>query len=286
MGVHVVPVRFETDDRFELSGAWFESPAPERVIVLHGATAVPARYYRRFAEWLTTERNAHVLIYDYRDIGLSAQRSARRSTADMAAWGVLDSAAALDFALDTYPDLPVWTVGHSLGGMCLGFHPNAGRIERHIAIASGPAHWIQHPWTAMPKIVAFWFLVGPACVTTLGYFPGRLFGSKVDLPAAAYWQWRRWCMNAEFHRVDWGRALPEPTPERVRCPVELVAFADDDLIPPHQVKKLGRFYPHAETIFRCIEPEDVGLQRIGHIAGFSARCEPAWAHMVRDVRLQ
>ena len=101
---------------------------PRTAIVIHGATAVPCRYYESFARWLSSARQAAVLIYDYRDYGSSARGHLRRARATMAVWGIKDQDAALGFLCKRYPDLPVEVIGHSMGGMFLAFHKNAARV--------------------------------------------------------------------------------------------------------------------------------------------------------------
>lgn len=53
------------------------------VMVLHGATGAPARFYRGFAEWAAAERDLAVLTYDYRDFGASRRRPMRGSKATL-----------------------------------------------------------------------------------------------------------------------------------------------------------------------------------------------------------
>ena len=65
---------------------------PRAAVVLHAATGVPARFYRRFADWLAAERDIVCLTYDYRDFGASGDP--RGSPATMTDWGVRDQQAA------------------------------------------------------------------------------------------------------------------------------------------------------------------------------------------------
>lgn len=249
---------------------------PGVAIVLHGATGVPRDYYAAFARWLAEARGAAVLTYDYRDSGHSARGPVRRSRASMGDWGVLDQGAALEFACETWPDLPVEVVGHSLGGMFLPFHARADRVRQLTAVASGPAFWTRHPPGFLPQVIAFWFLAGPVATLLNGYMPGRLLGLGADLPAPVYWQWRRWCTSPRFHRVDWGGALPQPDPARVTGKVRLVGIADDPMIPPPVVRDLAAFYPQAEIEHLEIAPAAYGLKAIGHLRVFSERCKAAW----------
>ncbi|MEM9009690.1 MAG: alpha/beta fold hydrolase [Pseudomonadota bacterium] len=268
------PVEIQTTDGARLVGQWTVPSQPRAAAVLHGATGVPASYYGRFAAWAAEARGLAVLTYDYRGMGASATGPVREARVSMADWGVRDQSAALDHALMRFADLPVWTIGHSLGGFCLPFHANADRVARHIAVASGPAYWRAHPWRFMPSVLAFWFVLGPAATALLGYLPGHLMGLNADIPGPAYWEWRRWCVRAAFYRPDWGRTLPMPG--RVTCPVDLVGIADDVMIPPHRVAKLAEYFPAAPTRFREIAPADAGVAQLGHIAVFAGRNAGAW----------
>jgi predicted alpha/beta hydrolase len=263
-------------DGTALAGRLFEPDAPERAIVIHGATGVPRDYYARFAAWLSGVRNAAVLIYDYRDCGESAAGPTRAAKATMGVWGVEDQGAALGFLAGRYPELPLEVIGHSLGGMFLNFHQEAERVRRLTAVASGPANWRRHPASFTPLVLAFWFGVGPVLTRALGYTPGRMLGLGADLPAGVYWQWRRWCTSRPFYRVDWGAALPVPDLERVRCPVRLVGIADDPMITPAVVRDLAQFYPRAPIEHLVISPADAGTPKIGHLRIFSERSRAAW----------
>ena len=245
------PVQFSSAPGVILTGTLFlpEGP-PRRTIALNGATGVAHGYYARFAAWLCVREQAAVLTYDYRDFGDSSGGALRSSRATMAEWGAGDQSAAADFLLETFPDVPLWVIGHSLGGLFVPFYAQAEKVERVIAVASGPAHWTLHPLKFMPTALFFWWLAGPLCTLLLGYMPGRLLGAGADLPKGVFWQWRRWCLSRRFYRPDWGGALPEPRFDAVRCPVTLVSISDDVMVPPRAVAGLQLFYPHAEVDHR------------------------------------
>lgn len=77
-----------------LKGSLFRpTSAPKAAVVLHGATGVPARYYRHFATWLSQKGYA-CLTYDYQDFGASATGHPKQAGASMVAWGVQDQAVA------------------------------------------------------------------------------------------------------------------------------------------------------------------------------------------------
>lgn len=273
------PVSFCAGDH-ALAGTLFHpATAPTATIVIHCATGVPQGYYRHFAAWVAERFAALVLTYDYRDFGQSETGTMRASTATMVDWGLHDQSAALDYLVARYPDLPVDVIGHSLGGQMLPFHAQAHRVRRLIAVASGLPYWSKHPAPYMPQVIAFWFLLGPPLVATLGYLPGKIAGLGADLPSGVYWQWRRWCVRHDYFLNDPKTPLPDMAP--ITAEVSLIALADDVMVPPPRVEALGRVYPAAEVQFDVISPGDLGLSSIGHIAPFSRKRAAVWPVLVQ-----
>lgn len=271
-------VEIVTADQVRLQGRLHLPDGPLRkAIVLHGATGVPARYYQAFARWLSYREDAAVLIYDYRDFGWSQQGRIKASRASISDWAFSDQEAALLFALDTFQPLPVEVIGHSLGALGLARHARAGEVARLTAVASGPAYWLDHPLSYLPKVLMFWWLLGPAVVAALGYLPGRRLGFGADLPAEVYWEWRRWCLSRSFNDAEWqARSRTETAHDSPRCPVTMVAIEDDVVISPTMVRRLARSYPEAETSFRLVSPTALGLGPIGHVGVFHERNAAAW----------
>ncbi|SLN39793.1 Alpha/beta hydrolase family protein [Pseudoruegeria aquimaris] len=273
-------IRFPCDGA-ELSGRLFRpSHAPKAAIVIHGATGVPQGFYRPFAEWLSREGYA-CLTYDYRDFGASAVKPPKDSEATMAIWGLKDQPAAQEALETRVPGVPVWVIGHSLGGLMIPFQQGAGRrLSRVITVASGPVHFSDHPLRYKPVTAAFWYGPGPLATAMLGYLPGRAMGLGPDLPAGVYWQWRRWCTTPGFNACDVGRDLPEPDPAAVQCPVKHVAVADDVMVPPAAVWRLMQLYPEAPKRQLTLRPADFGLKRIGHIGMFNGRNAATWPAII------
>ena len=264
-----------------LQGRLFSPPAaPRLAVVIHPATGISQTYYAKFAAWLADSRQAAVLTYDYRDLGASARGPVKASRASMSDWGVHDQSAALDFLCARHPELPVWVVGHSLGGLCVPWHAQARRIERLITVAAGPAHFTRHPLGFLPMVVWFWYLGGPLLTKLYGYLPGKLGGLGTDLPAGVFWQWRRWCTTRRFNRPDWGVAMPEPDLASVTAEMSLIAISDDVMITPDCVRLLAEFYPAARISYQEITPQSIGVDEIGHLRVFSERCRAAWPMLI------
>ncbi|MGB3553473.1 MAG: alpha/beta fold hydrolase, partial [Jannaschia sp.] len=192
-------------DMATLAGTLFPPiGSPRAAVILHGATGVPARFYAHFARWLAATRDIACLTYDYRDFGASG--SARGSRATMTDWGIHDQQAARDWLCARLPQVPLWVIGHSLGGMMLPYQTGLAGIARVVTVASGAVHVSDHPWPYRAFARAFWSLGAPT--RALGYMPGRALRIGHDIPAGVYFQWRRWCLSRAFHGAD--PDLPAP----------------------------------------------------------------------------
>jgi len=249
---------------------------PEAIVLLNGATGVPARFYRAFALWLAAEKKFACLTYDYRDFGASAKQGLRASKATMVDWGVHDQQAARDFATSQFPDVPVWIIGHSLGALCLPFQQRLDQISRVIAVASGPVHVREHPWPYQILARLFWFGHAPLATLVAGYLPGKMLGLGADLPAGVYWQWRRWCTRTDFFAREFGSRLPLPDWTGIKANMKLVAIADDMMMPPASVWKLMEFYPAAKKEQLVLRPEEFGLSKLGHLKAFAEKNRAVW----------
>jgi len=253
---------------------------PRASVVLHGASGVPAGFYRAFATWLAEERDLAVLTYDYRGFAASAQGHPRQSRASMADWGLRDQAAALDWMAARLPDSPRWVIGHSLGGLWMAHHPGMAGVERVITVGSGLAHVSDHPLRYRWRAEMLWRGPVPILARTLGYLPGRALGLGLDLPLQVYLDWRRWCLSHGWNARDFGTRLPMPEPARVRARMRLIAVADDDLVTQPAVWRLMARYPEAHKRQMVLRPADHGLKRIGHLDAFNRKNAVLWPAII------
>jgi len=281
MAALVREVAIPGEGEITLAGTLYEpAGAPERAILLSAATGVSQSYYGSFAAWLAETRNALVLTYDYRDSGASMTGHPRASEALLSDWGVADQVAAFEFLSRQGSNLPIEVVGNSLGGMFLAFYPQADRISRAVIVGAGPGYWLAHPTTFTPQILMFWWLIGPLATALFGYTPGKALGFGADIPSGVYWQWRRWCLDRRFFRIDYGKALPHPEPERLKCPVRVVGITDDVMITPATAARMAEFYSHAEIENMVISPDDSGAESIGHLGIFHERNKALWPKLI------
>lgn len=268
-------VEIPSQDR-TLRGVLFAGPKPRRAIMINGATGIKASYYKPFAEWLASDQNAAVLVWDYRDFGSSGDP--RHSDATMTEWAVTDPTAVHHWLAARFPDLPRWCIGHSLGGMALAFQPDAHQFARVITIGSGQIHTSEYPLFKRIGANALWHLLGPIGCAVRPYFPGRALGLGNNLPKGVFWQWRKWLIHKG--------SLPQDTPlgglqnPGLSCDMTIVGISDDELIAPRYTRRLANWSPNARVTFRELAPQTFGLTKIGHLHAFSPRNKALWPALI------
>lgn len=263
-----------------LAGTYYPPQgAAQANLVLHGATGVPQRFYRHFAHWAAA-RGIGVLTYDYRDFGESQWRPMRQSDATFADWAVRDQVAAQTKLAELAPEGPLWVLGHSLGGLGLPFHGQSERVEKIVTVGAGIGHFMDHPWGYRPKVLAFWFLLGPVATTLAGYMPGKRLLLGADLPAGVYWQWRRWCTRRDFYDRDIGRSLPLPDYTFSGPEIRICVARDDVVVPPVAVRRYAERLAPSGAEYHCLDPADYGLPGLGHIEVLARENARAWAALM------
>ncbi|SLN15749.1 Alpha/beta hydrolase family protein [Falsiruegeria litorea R37] len=252
---------------------------PLAAVVLNGATGVPRDYYRHFARWLVEARGMACLTYDYRDFGTSLKGRLKDSPVTMSDWALIDMPAARFEMKRRFPDVPLWVIGHSVGGMLMPSQDGIEDVDRMIGVCSGLVHHTDHDWPYQGLARLFWFGHVPFLVKVLGYLPGKITGFGADLPPQVYWQWRKWCTSPRSYLPEAGLTIPAPDWGRSRAPVTMIALNDDDTIPPKCVWKLSELYG-AGVEKKTLTPSDYGLKEVGHLGAFARRSRTLWPDLV------
>ncbi len=277
-------VALQADDGYRLTALRYEATAPLRGhLLVAGATAVPQRFYARFAQHAAA-RGYTTLTLDYRGIGLSKPATLKGFSMNYLDWARQDLAAAVDvMASDT---LPLFMVGHSYGGHAFGLLRNHNRVARFYTFATG-AGW--HGW--MPplerlRVLFMWRVLGPVLTRWKGYLPWSLLGMGEDLPLDVYRQWRRWCSYPRYFFDD-----PELAADmarrfaQVRTPIVAANAVDDSWAPPASRDAFMAGYTQAPWQAVTLDTRAgadgakgaIGaIGPIGHMGYFRPKAEPLW----------
>ncbi|WP_068303208.1 alpha/beta fold hydrolase [Pararhodobacter sp. CCB-MM2] len=260
----------------ELTGQLHAVEAPEIVVSINGATGVPSRFYHAFARWLAEEKQAAVLTWDYRDFAGSG--SPYGSGATMTDWATRDPLSVRAALRVRFPSLPIWVIGHSLGGMAVGFQDDIASVDRVITVASGHGHIRDLPMPFRRRARLLWHVLGPLSVLFLDHFPAKRFGLGEDLPKGVFRQWRDWLLSDAALPGD--RRLGGLRQPPYAGVLTTVALADDEMLPPATVRRMAAWHPAATIDYRELTPADFGLEHLGHIHVFSARNAAVWPALI------
>lgn len=264
-----------TPDGTQLAARFYDAEHAVGTVLIVPAMGVSQSYYGAFARWLTAHR-FNVVTFDYRGMGRSRRGPLRGFKADVFDWAQLDTAAMVDVAADRAPQLPLYWIGHSLGGQIFPFVPNNHRVAKMITVATGSGYWRENA-PGLKRIVWWmWYVAAPLSLKLFGYFPGRRLRKIGDLPHGVMSQWRRWCLDPEYV-VGAEGDMARQAFAAVRTPLTSLSFTDDEYMSARNTESLHGFYANAPQERKRFSPEQLGMRRVGHFGFFRAASEaPLW----------
>lgn len=232
-------------------------------VIINPATGVAARYYHRYAHFLTT-CGFDVLTYDYRGIGRSRPERLIKCGYRWRDWGERDFEAALTFMKEQRPNGPLIVVGHSVGGFLPGLAESAPLIDRMLTVGAQYAWWGDYAPRRRLGLFLKWHVAMPAATAIFGYFPGRRLDWLEDLPAGVANEW-------SFRGPRFERSHPQAARQEVlarmaavTAPILAVTVSDDELGTVPAIRRTLGYYAGADRTAVLLEPADYGRIAIGH----------------------
>jgi predicted alpha/beta hydrolase len=268
------PVVLTAEDGYQVNALRYRPAASvtARVIVA-GATGVPQRFYRRFAEHAVS-RGLEAFTIDYRGIGLSRPSSLKGFRMNYLDWARLDLAALVERV--SRESGPIFMVGHSFGGHAFGLLPNHDRIAKFYTFATGAGWHGWMPRAEQVRVLALWRLLGPVMTRLDGYLAWSRLGMGEDLPLDVYRQWRRWCSYPRYFFDDPEMRGIDDIFARVKTPIIAANALDDAWAPPASRDAFMKGYTNAQWRGVDLDPRAEGLGPIGHMGYFRAQAKPLW----------
>lgn len=276
----VSDIRFDAADGYSLAGRVYRPEHARMAILVSSGTAYPMGFYDRIARWLAA-RGAMVLTFDYRGIDKSAPETLKGFDVDYPDWGRLDQPAAVKALAEASGGLPLYHLGHSVGGSFIGFMPNHADIRRHAFVSVGSGYWPHHHRSYNPMELFFWFGFGPMHLRRHGYIKqGRLW-TGTDLPGRVFSTWKRWCQKPDYFLSELrsGQLGPHHYDD-VKSPIRSWLFTDDPIATANSAPVLMSAYSTAPQESVMKSPADYGRAKIGHDGAFRKGMEPLWQEIL------
>ena len=196
------------NDRVLLRGTMFrpkENPEniPNGIITVHSGTGVPQGFYHRFAETVA-EKGYGVITYDYRGIGQSALKTDQNNEdIRMSDWITKDIPGVIEWAKETYPDVPHFAVGHAVGGHGIAYAGSEGTYDA-AALVNCRGMRISKVPSVAGKVRAFFIfnILGPISGFITGHIPASAWRLAVEPPNGVMRQWARWARKEGYFFDD------------------------------------------------------------------------------------
>jgi predicted alpha/beta hydrolase len=262
-------------DGYRLAATLYFAEDSDTVVLINSATAVPRRFYQRFANYIRGH-GWNVVTYDYRGIGDSKPRSLRGFEARMRDWALLDMTAMVDWISSQLSPERLFVVGHSFGGQSVGMLENAHRVDGVVGVSAQSGHWAVQGGSEPVKVRIIVTVLIPLFARLFGYFPWSRFARGEDLPKGVALEWAAWCRNRNYLLDD--PTLPLERYRTFAAPILAYSIEDDDWGTSRAVDEMMRAYLHVTR--RHLRPSDYGLPRLQHMGYFREGSERLWQEAI------
>ena len=239
-------------------------------LIIAPATGIKRQFYHNFATYLAAS-GFGVLTFDNEGIGESLSSDLAKCDASLISWGRHDMPAALDALQDEFSDVTYHLIGHSAGGQLIGLMPNYKAIASvfNVACSSGCIKNMAMPYKL--KAIGFMNAFIPLTNLTFGYTPADKIGMGEPLPRSVARQWREWCNGAGSIETAFGKSIHTHFYDEIDMPALWLGFSDDEIANSKNIDDMIRVFSKMPVEKRFFEPNEFGLNSIGHMRYFSSR---------------
>ena len=239
-------------------------------LMIAPATGIKRQFYHNFATYLAAS-GFGVLTFDNEGIGESLSSNLAKCDASLISWGRHDMPAVLDALQDEFADATYHLIGHSAGGQLIGLMPNYKALTSvfNVACSSGQIKNMDMPYKL--KAMGFMDAFIPLTNLTFGYTPADKIGMGEPLPRGVARQWREWCNGAGYIKTAFGKSIHTHFYDEIDMPALWLGFSDDEIANSKNIDDMIRVFSKMPVEKRFFEPEEFGLNSIGHMRYFSSK---------------
>lgn len=255
-----------TQDNIPLRGRFYHANTPKAVIMLNPGTATKTSFYIPFAQFLA-DNGFHVFLWNYRGFCESATGSLVGKNYKFSDIGLKDIPAVIDYLTGEYPDLPLYCVGHSVGGQQIGLAYNHNKLSGLISVGSSAGYFPNMPILYRIKANFFFRIYAPVTSLIFKYVPAKRLNIMEDLPSTMVKEWGDWCMDPAFLFSDkfYGKTIPDTAFKNLDFPIHVISADDDQICTPKNLDILwSRIKSQKPITFKQYQAADTPQKTIGH----------------------
>ncbi len=238
--------------------------AQDRAVVLcMPAMGVRASFYRPLAVQLALA-GWHVVTADLRGVGESGARVKSGARFGYREMLEQDWPANLAVIQERLPGLPVFLLGHSLGGQlnALFAARQPDKVAGLIFSGCGSVHFRGWEFPASLKILAQTQLMR-GITEVVGYLPGDKIGFGGIEAKGVIRDWANVALTGRYSpagsQFDYEVAL-----QQLVKPVLALSYSDDEFAPLGATRRLLGKMPQAQVSLLELTPQDLGASAVGH----------------------
>ncbi len=271
-------IEFTAEDNTLLQGRLFNAEQPRATVLLNPGTAIKTGFYVPFAEFLAGH-GYNVLLWNYRGFCQSRNGSLAGSKILFSDIGRRDMPAAIAKGRELFPELPLYCVGHSVGGQQPGFAANCNELQGLIAVASSTGHFGGMPLAYRLRAKLFFKVIAPVSTALFGYVRASSLGLMEDLPPRLAREWGRWCSakDALFDPAIIAASGHAPYFHSYEFPVHVITADDDEIASKANSDGLWKHVKSSQPItYSCYRAADMPGKRVGHFNYFRRSHRVIW----------
>ncbi|MFP5441680.1 MAG: alpha/beta fold hydrolase [Gammaproteobacteria bacterium] len=247
----------DAGDGYRVPLFWHAAAQPRANIVLMAALGVAARFYLPLAQDLCAA-GLNVALVEQRGHGESGLRPSRRTDFGFRHALLHDIPAVLDHVGNTAPGLPLYLMGHSLGGHYAAI--TAGRLPHRVdgvIVAACGTPWIGAFRGRIRSQLKLLVRLVPALNLLLGYYPGDRVGFGGREARTLMADWRDLAIDNRYRARGLDEDL-EAGIARYRGPVLSLRMADDTYAPEAAMTAVTDKFIAGRVTRRLLTADDLG----------------------------
>ncbi len=251
------------------------------VLIISPAAGVKQSFYYAFAEFL----NAHGIIivtFDFYGIGESLDGSIQQVSINAAEWGIYDLEAIITFSKNSFSLARIMVLGHSIGGLLLGFARSAMDLDKVLLVGSQSGYCGFWKEFSKVKMWATWHIIFPVLTNLNFYFPSKSFTRMENLPKEVALQLSQWSRNPKYFLSEYAEDILYF--KSILVQVTSISIEDDEFAPQQAVNWLTLRFSNAQVKRIHLAPAEFGLRIIGHFGIFEGKNRPKlWNLLLKEI---